>query len=145
MIEMALLKPSKETPNKLRWSTRVEEDNAVFEFYIPKWRVPEPWPGRIFVGIEPFSGEPSNFTQSRSDLDNLDNTIKVLVKLIEDEYHTKTVRYRQLGDKGDWQIGEPYIPFRLIPPDSHFLIIEVKWDLESKGQFLDVPTYREDL
>ena len=142
MIEMALLRPSKETPNKLRWSTRVEEDNAVFEFYIPKWRVPEPWPGRIFVGIEPFSSEPSNFTQSPCD--NFDNPIKVLVKRFSED-PTKTVRYRQLGDKSDWQIGEPYIPKRLIPPDSHFLIIEVKWDLESKGQFLDVPTYREDL
>jgi len=145
MIEMALLKPSKETPNKLRWSAHVKEDNADFEFYIPKSRVPEPWPGRIFVGIEPFSGDPSNFTQSPCDLDNHDNPIKVLVEPEPLRKHTKTVRYHQLGDKGDWQIGKPYIPFRLIPPDSHFLIIEVKWDLESKGQFLDVPTYREDL
>lgn len=143
MIEMALLKPSKETPNKLRWSAQVEEDNAPFHLYIPKWRVPEPWPGRIFVGIEPFSGDPSDFAQSPCDLDNLDNPIKVLVERFKE--HPPTVRYRQLGDKGDWQIGEPYIPKSLIPPDSHFLIIEVKWDLDSKGQFVDVPTYRENL
>jgi len=144
MIEMALLKPSKETKNKLRWDTWVEDDKAYFEFYIPKWRVPEPWPGRIFVGIEPFSGEPSDFAQSPCDLDNLDNPIKVLVKLFRKHLPT-SIRYRQFGDKRDWQIGEPYIPLRLIPADSHFLIIEVKWDLDSKGQFVDVPTYREDL
>ena len=141
MIEMALLRPSKETPNKLRWSAHIEKDNAPFHLYIPKWRVPVSWPGRIFVGIEPFSGEPSNFTQSPCD--NLDNPIKVLVELIEK--CTKTVRYAPIGDKGDWQIGEPYIPFSRVPSDSNFLIIEVKWDLESKGQFLDVPTYREDV
>jgi len=143
MIEMALLKPSKETPNKLRWSAHVEEDNAPFHLYIPKWRVPEPWPGRIFVGIEPFSGDPSNFTQSPCDLDNLDNPIKVLVKPIEN--HTRTVKYAPFGDKDGWQTGYPYIPKSLIPPDSHFLKIEVKWDLESKDKFVDVPTYRENL
>ena len=143
MIEMAL-GPSKETGKKLRWSTRVEKDKADFEFYIPKSRVPEPWPGRIFVCIEPFSGDPSDFAQSPCDLENLNNPIKVLVKPFR-EHLPPTVRYRQLGDKRDWQIGEPYIPKSLIPPNSHFLIIEVKWDLESKGQFLDVPTYREDL
>ena len=95
------------------------------------------------MGIEPFSGDPSNFTQSPCDLDNIDNSIKVLVKPFKD--HTKTVRYAPLGEEKDWQIGEPYIPKSLIPPDSHFLIIEVKWDLESKGQFLNVPTYSEDL
>ena len=144
MIKISL-DAKKQTVTTLRWDAWVEEDKAYFEFYIPKRRVPEPWPGRIFVGIEPFSGDPSDFAQSPCDLDNLDNTIKVLVKLIEDEYHTKTVRYAPLGEERDWQIGEPYIPKSLIPPDSHFLIIEVKWDLESKDKFVDVPTYREDL
>jgi hypothetical protein len=137
------LDAKKQTVTTLRWDAWVEEDKAYFEFYIPKSRVPEPWPSRIFVCIEPFSGDPSDFAQSPCDLDNLDNPIKVLVKPFR-EHLPPTVRYRQLGDKRDWQIGEPYIPFSLIPPDSHFLIIEVKWDLESKG-FVDVPTYREDL
>jgi hypothetical protein len=143
MIEMALLRPSKETQNKLRWSSHIEKDDAPFHLYIPKWRVPEPWPGRISVGIEPFSSKPSDFAQSPYDSENLDNQIEVLVKRIE--VHTRTVKYAPFGDEKEWQIGEPYIPFSLIPPDSDFLIIEVKWDLESKGQFLDVPTYREEL
>jgi len=137
------LHAKKQTVNWIRWDVWVEEDEADFEFYIPKWRVPEPWPGRIFVGIEPFSGDPSDFAQSPCDLDNLDNPIKVLVKPIKD--HTRTVKYAPFGDKDGWQTGYPYIPKSLIPSDSHFLIIEVKWDLESKGQFLDVPTYRENL
>jgi len=138
------LDAKKQTVNTLRWDAWVEEDKAYFEFYIPKSRVPEPWPGRIFVGIAPFSGDPSDFTQSPCDLDNLDNPIKVLVKRIEDEYHAKTIHCAPLGDEEDWQIGHPYIPKSLIPPDSNYLIIEVKWDLESKG-FVEMPTYREDL
>ena len=59
MIELALLKPSKETENKLRWSTHVEQDDTDFQLYIPKWRVPEPWPGRIIVYIDSFVGDPS--------------------------------------------------------------------------------------
>jgi len=93
------LDAKKQTVTTLRWDAWAEEDKAYFEFYIPKSRVPEPWPGRIFVGIDQFSGDPSDFAQSPCDLDNLDNPIKVSVKPIEDEYHTKTVRYRQLGDK----------------------------------------------
>ena len=123
----------------------MEEDKADFEFYIPKGRVPKPWPGHIFVGIEAFSGDPSGFAQSPCDLDNLDNPIKVLVKRIEDEYHAKTILYRQLGDNRYWQIGEPYIPKSLIPRGPDSLIIEVKWDLQSKDKFVDVPTYRDDL
>ncbi len=143
MIEMALLEPSKETENKLRWSAYIEEDDTAFHFYIPKWRVPKPWPGRIFVGIEPFSGDKKNFSQSIFDEDNLDNSIKVLIKPISKL--SRTVRYTPLDEKKEWQIGEPYIPFSLIPFDSHLLKVEVKWDLDSKGQFVNVPTYKEEL
>jgi len=142
MIEMALLKPSKETENKLRWSTYVEQDDTAFHLYIPKWRVPEPWPGRIYVGIEPFDGDPLTFASSANSIDELEKSIKALVQPVME--HTRTFRYAPLGEKRDWQIGEPYIPFSLIPPDSHILSVQVRWDLDSKGQFVDVPTYRED-
>jgi len=36
-----------QTDNKLVWSARVK--NASLTLYIPKWRVPEPWPGKITV------------------------------------------------------------------------------------------------
>jgi hypothetical protein len=106
-------------------------------------RVPKPWPARIFVSIKPFNGDPSDFTQSPWDSDNLDNPIKVLVKRIEDR--TKTVLYDPVGDQEYWQIGSPYIPASLIPPNSPFLIIEIEWDLQSKWQDTNVKTYREDM
>lgn len=134
--ETKTLNASKQTPYMLRWDVWV--DKTLFEFYIFKSRVPQPPPARIFVTIEAFAGDPSEFTQS---LCKRENPIKVLVKPFE-EHLPSTVRYRQLGDRGDWQIGEPYIPSSLIPRDSHFLIIEVNWDLDS-GNFFDAPTYRE--
>jgi hypothetical protein len=142
MIEMVLLRPSKETEGKMRWSTHVEKDNAPFHLYIPKWRVPEPWPGRIYVAIQAFEGDPSNVVPGPSRPTDLESNIRVLVKPVRD--HTRTRRYAPLGDTSEWQIGEPYIPYSLIPADSHLLVIEVQWDLRSKGQFLGVPTFRDD-
>ena len=149
MIEMALLKPrallrpSKETQNKLRWATQIEADNAKFQFYIPKSRVPEPWPGRIYVQIQSFEGDPSRFVPSPIVPGRLERSIRVLVEPVSE--HTCTVRYKPIGDSEEWQIGEPYIPYSLIPPDSHFLVIVIEWDLSSKGKFVHVPTYRRNL
>ncbi|MCH8331238.1 MAG: hypothetical protein IH946_07635 [Bacteroidetes bacterium] len=141
MIEMGL-SPSKETESKLRWSIFVEKDAAEFKLYIPKWRVPKPWPGRIYVGIQSFTGDLSTVSQSLTDLVGFDNPIRELIVLEKD--HTQTKRFAPLGDSKDWHIGKPYIPFSLIPRPMDYLIIDVQWDLESKGQFINVPTYRED-
>ena len=47
LIEMTRLEAAKETDNKLRWD--VDIDDTRFSLYIPKWRVPQPWPSRIWV------------------------------------------------------------------------------------------------
>lgn len=141
-IEMALLQPSKETENKLRWSTHVEKDNTHFHLYIPKWRVPTPWPGRIYVSISPCRENTDYSLQSNPHIKNLEAKIKAIVKPYRD--HTRTRRYTPIGLQSEWQIGEPYIPYSLIPPESSLLFIEVEWDLSSKGQFVNVPTYRDD-
>ena len=142
MIEMALLKPSKETQNKLRWSTHVEEDDAPFHLYIPKWRVPMPWPGRILVRIGSYVGDPAAFDESPCLEGRLEDSIRVLVGRVMD--HTRTVQYAPVGEQESWQIGQPYIPYSLVPGSADLLVIEVEWDLDSKGQFLGVPTYRQD-
>lgn len=64
MNKILLLKLSKETNRKLRWSTYVGEDNTKFELYIPKWRVPEPWPKCIRVIIQAFNSDPFQFVPS---------------------------------------------------------------------------------
>ena len=49
LLEMELFDAAKETERKLRWDVDVE--GTLFSLYIPKWRVPVPWPSRIFVSI----------------------------------------------------------------------------------------------
>jgi len=66
MVEIALMEPSKETDNKLRWKADVE--GVSFKLYVPKWRVPRPWPTRILVRVSevPAGGEdqPPKFSGS---------------------------------------------------------------------------------
>ena len=50
-MEMTRLDETRETPNKVRWDANVE--GTVFSLYIPKWRVPEPWPYSIWVKVIP--------------------------------------------------------------------------------------------
>lgn len=120
MIEMALMSPSKETDNKLRWHADV--DGVAFQLYIPKWRVPQPWPNRIRVFV-------SAATALESSSMNVEpgTPIAVIVKRVVD--HTQTARFAPLGDPKEWQIGEPYIPYQLLPdPASQILRVDVEWD-----------------
>ena len=141
MIEMALFEPSKETEGKLRWSTYVESDNTYFHLYIPKWRVPEPWPGRIFVSIDSFDEDPATAIEKGRTMSDAEPIEEILEMKAE---HTKTIRFSPVGDPKSWHTGEPYIPFSLVPPESHYLRLRVKWDLDSQGEFTDVPTYRDE-
>jgi hypothetical protein len=50
MAEFVLMNPSKETENMLRWSDDI--DGVNFSLYIPKWRVPKPWPSSILVVVD---------------------------------------------------------------------------------------------
>lgn len=47
IVAMSLLN---ETDNKLRWEADV--DGVSFKLYIPKWRVPKPWPDMVKVVID---------------------------------------------------------------------------------------------
>jgi hypothetical protein len=50
MREIALMSPSKETDNRLRWWADVE--GVAFKLYVPRWRVPVPWPVRLEVIVD---------------------------------------------------------------------------------------------
>jgi hypothetical protein len=120
MIEMSLMSPSKETENKLRWVADV--DGIPFQLYIPKWRVPTQWPNRIRV----FISELSDPQSSRSSVVPKDPIVVVVERVSE---HTQTVRFAPEGDPKEWQVGEPYIPYGLLPtPTSNRLRLEIEWD-----------------
>jgi hypothetical protein len=127
--EVSLMEPSSETDNKLRWGAKVGD--ATFNLYVPKWRVPEPWPRRIVVAIsrpinQDLSSERVDISSSRS----LDRKLRIATVVDRVRDHTRTARFRPRGNQGDWEIGEPYIPYSLLPDRlAQAVQIEVRWDL----------------
>ncbi len=123
MREISLLSQSKETDRKLRWSATVD-DGTEFELYIPKEQVPDRWPRRIYVEI----WGPGDSSQPRvGDRESSDAPIVEHVRW--DRNHTKTARYTPLGDQSTWQLGQPYIPYALLPdPPPRELLIRVRWE-----------------
>ncbi len=135
-IEMTLFQSAKETDNKLRWDVDVEGTN--FALYIPKWRVPQPWPSKICVQVFPrrYNGD-DNFNLSPKDIEtdsSLSNEpiIATITKMSE---HSKTIKYQPIGEQKYWEIGEPYIPTQLTYNELDKLRIIIFWDLRSRGLF----------
>src|SRR6266568_4800894 len=126
MREIALMNPSKETDNTLRWSADVE--GVPFKLYIPKWRVPAPWP----VGLQVVVDEKATTPQARPKLPRpgspeLERPIISIAEKVRE--HTETVRYKPIGLPDGWESGEPYVPYALLPtPPPDRLRLEVRWD-----------------
>lgn len=122
MREVSLLARSKETDRKLRWATDI--DGTPFELYIPKEQVPDPWPGRIYVEIWSVDEIPQPSTVARTAPDD-----PIVERVRWYRNHTRTARYRPLGDSSSWQLGEPYIPYAILnDPPQRDLLIRVRWD-----------------
>lgn len=126
MIEMALLEEAKETDNKVRWDADVE--GMRFSLYIPKWRVPEPWPRLIHVTVSLYTQQRisllSQAVASKSPESCNKSIVAHLKKFLE---HTQTIRYKPEGDPSDWEIGEPYIPILITHGKAERLTMTVEW------------------
>jgi len=133
MREIALMNPSKETDNKLRWWADVE--GVSFKLYIPKWRVPVPWPVRLEVVVDEEAAMPAAARPPRPGSAELERPIIATLQRVRE--HTETVRYRPIGDPESWEIGEPYVPYAILPaPPPERLRLEVRWD-RSAGTWSD--------
>jgi hypothetical protein len=126
MIEMTVLEESKQTERKVRWDAYV--DGAPFSLYIPKWRVPEPWPRIIQVSISPFGDTPATHLLPAEALDHpLSRRQRIVTHLSLVSWHTKTIRYRPDGDDSQWETGEPYIPIAMTFEGAERLTLTVDW------------------
>lgn len=126
-----MLRSAKETENKLRWDTI--DGKVKFSLYIPKWRVPNPYPEKIFVEVSDQTDRFKTYIPlKRKNPDP--NLLKrpILALLTETKEQTQTVRFAPSGEQNDWEIGEPYIPFALLPEDyaTKPILIEVKWGIK---------------
>ncbi|MCY7363237.1 MAG: hypothetical protein LH629_14405 [Ignavibacteria bacterium] len=119
---------SKETENKIRWDTFIEE--VKFELYIPKWRIPDNPPDQIKCYFD-FSNNLSigkRLSKSEAIKDPELKKLPIISKIIKHSDKTKTIRFDPDGNKDEWEIGSPYIPISIIPNgDTESAIIKVEW------------------
>lgn len=133
-IEMTLFDSAKETENKLRWDCYV--DGTLFALYIPKWRVPKPWPKTIAVQIVQRRAECSdeaNLTGEHLEADPTLSLEPIVATVRKVSVHTKTVRYDPIASV--WEIGSPYVPDSMTFDSAELLRVIVNWDLVSRGAF----------
>jgi hypothetical protein len=124
-----VLEYSKDTGGTFRWDVMI--DDAKFELYIYKWRVPQPVPHRVLVEIfMPGDNHPglSQFKQGETIRTPGWRQSPIVVRVQLTEEHTKTYRYDPIGDYKLRETGCPYIPKTLLPsePPSE-LTISVEW------------------
>jgi len=130
-INMSINEIAKETENKVRWDAVI--DNTNFALYIPKWRVPQPWPKVIYVTVSDETEKIKAYqpvTPEAADADPNLCTQKILAGLKLVKKHSNTIRYSPTADDPkQWEIGEPYIPYCLLPKDcKEPLLIEINWE-----------------
>jgi len=142
MLELSLLTPSKETPNKLRWSA--DQDGVPFNIYVPKWRVPEPWPRRIHVKLSDAGCRPDGparvepppviYELSQEEQINWMRKQQIEVDLQLERHHQDTVRYKLTGLPDTWHVGTCYIPQKLLtssPPRQ--IRLTINWLLDGES------------
>jgi hypothetical protein len=123
---------NKETDNKYRWDAMV--DNAPLEIYIPKWRVPDPYPQWISVQIfEPAASRcPIVVLHSKKEVEANQRLrlVPITAEVTFTEVKELTVRYDPVLVGNDArEIGSPYIPKTLLddPPQTQ-LVIVINWE-----------------
>jgi hypothetical protein len=144
MMEMTLLAESKQTDNKVRWDVDIERTR--FSVYIPKWRVPEPWPSIIQVSIEPSADDVGLGQLSGATVKDPESLWKPIITDLElVRWHTRTIRYKPRistrltdlvrNEQSLWEIGEPYIPIEMTFDGAKHLRITVRWKPELEPLF----------
>jgi len=125
-----ILAYKKETENKLRWDADVE--GTPFELYIPKWRIPDPPPGKVLIRIFLTKDRiqmTKKFTQSEIRQNPQFKKEPIYAEVSRFREHTKTIRFDPIGNNSNWEIGSPYIP-RSILSDENIkkLYLVVEWE-----------------
>jgi hypothetical protein len=124
----AILESWKTTQDKLRWDGKFS--GIQWEIYIPKWRVPKPWPGliRVKIGLPDEFGLLPTFEPSAEFSDS--DSVTVICRRNWDFHSPNDAQFEPLGnDEQSWQIGTSYIPFDLLPdPLCERVVVQVSWD-----------------
>ena len=136
LLEMTRLEAARETDNKLRCDMDIEDTR--FSLYIPKWRISQPWPSRIWVDVVPRrgqGGDEPNLSPADVAADSTLTREPIIATITKLAVHTKTIHYYPVGAPEMREIGEPYLPFALTYDGAERLRIIVLWDITSTGLF----------
>jgi len=130
---------SKETDNKYRWDAKIAD--TLLEIYIPKWRIPEPYPLGISVDIfEPDDSRcPVVVRHGKQEVKANPRLrlVPITAEVTYKEDMTLTARYDPVLEGNDArEVGSPYIPFALLGGSRpKLLVIEINWETRNQGSF----------
>jgi hypothetical protein len=137
---------SKETKSKLYWSLMVTSADqngnpheVEFRLYVHKWRVPEPYPQKIYVKIEPSQiQQKPKFLSVDEALDNPDLRTKPINAILHGfKRYPDAFRYHPIEDQSEWEIGEPYVPYDFTFGESEYLKLTIKWEKPKVKGYLE--------
>jgi len=130
-MEKIFCEYDRDTENKYRWKAMV--DNARLLIYIPKWRVPAPYPQWISVKIfEPADSRcPIVVLHCKKEVEANQRLrlVPITAEVAFTEVMGHTVRYDPVLVGNDArEIGSPYIPFALCDSRPKRLVIVINWE-----------------
>jgi hypothetical protein len=125
MIVRGHLQPSNKAQNYVVWLSRV--DDSSFSIYIPKWRVPDPWPNEIFLETRGSGHEGPSLSRAEAQRAPELRRSPIVTQVKKSARKTKTMRYRPQADPSEWEIGEQYLPFSMTNGEAEHLTILVNW------------------
>ena len=134
-MDKIFCKYDKETENMYRWKTIV--DNAPFQVYINKWRVPDPCPSHISVEIFELDKRPRsiNYLYQEELLANPELfSDPVVARITYNEKRSVTFMYKSDLNDDVRETGDIFIPQTLLgtlPPKR--LVIVISWEKENRS------------
>jgi len=129
-MDKIFCKYDKETENMYRWKTII--DNAPFQVYINKWRVPDPCPSHISVEIFDLPEYPQsiNYLYQEELLANPKLfSDPIVARITYNEKRSVTFMYKSDLNDDVHETGDIFIPQTLLgtlPPKR--LVIVINWE-----------------
>ena len=122
----------KDTTNWYRWDAKVDEDDTLLEIYLPKWRVPDPYPLRISMEIH----EPSEYRRPIVPLNREEalanprlRRAPITAEVTFTKDRSPKAEYGPVLDDDVREIGDLFIPKTLLAGlTPKRLVIVINWE-----------------
>lgn len=126
MTPLLYLNFDKQTLRMVRY--RVPLGTVDFCIYVPKWRIPAPWPKKIMVQVESLGSDQRarGVLAATARVGSAKSPIYAIMSRVS--VHTRTVRFDPETSERDDEIGAIYVPYSLLSdPPPERILMTVKW------------------